>query len=78
MRTLPTSHLRDKPWYGYPKTQVIIDVRNPGMGKGWMVLVDGWACSPSWDSKVAAQAYADAIVEGKRQPEFSDERIGGF
>lgn len=50
-------------------TDVTLDLRERGQDRGFMVWADGLPCSPSWQDKGAAQAYADQLLAG-RAPEF--------
>lgn len=50
------------------KTEVTRDIREKS---GWMVWVNGNPTTPTFNSKGAAQAYADQLQGGKRKPEFS-------
>lgn len=43
----------------------------------WGVFVDGRITSPRWRDEGPAQAYAEAIRAGTRQPEFTTHAAGG-
>lgn len=55
------------------KTEVTVDIRE---GEGWMVWVDNQPTSPTFNSKGAAEAYADGIKQGHRKPEFHSTQEG--
>jgi hypothetical protein len=48
--------------------------RDPAFGRfhdNYRVLFEGRVCSPDFNSKGAAAAYLEALVNGTRKPEYS-------
>lgn len=49
---------------------VVLRAAEDGMIEEWRVFVNGEITTPTFNSKGAAEAYADGIRSGYRKPEF--------